>query len=90
MPKIQLTCYSFRSGCVGEPGNVIECSDADAAYFAKVGGGHLVTGSVSEFVPQQAAADGPAPDADSSDEEQETATPAEPVAAGGNPKRARK
>lgn len=89
MPKIKLSCFSFREGCNGRPGDVVECSEADAAYFINASAGELLTGSVAEFAPA-AEESAPAAEAPAEAAEPEAAAPAEPVAAGGNPKRARK
>ena len=90
MPKIKLSCFSFREGCTGRPGDVVECSEADAAYFINASAGELLTGSVAEFAPPAAEEAAPAAEALAEAAEPETAAPAEPVAAGGNPKRARR
>lgn len=93
MPKIRLTAFSFREGCTGQPGDVIECSEADAAYFINANAGELATGSVAEFAPQAteepAQAEAPAAEAEA-EEAASAAAPAEPVSPGGNPKRAKR
>jgi hypothetical protein len=42
MPRVKLSCYSNREGCKGRPGDVIDCSAADAAYFVNNNAGKLV------------------------------------------------
>lgn len=81
MPKIELTSSSFRHGASGEPGDVIECSDADATYLLEAGAGKRVD-SFTNFV---------APAAPEASISSAPSAPAPAVAAADeNPKRASK